>query len=155
MSEVNLGSPDLDDGYSLTEEGAFEFHSNITKVPLLKSGKETDTPTVLQDQPVFQEQLKPNNLIESFSVAWEKNISLPASEEATVSFSTCQRRNLLVTISTAKEERWIYEDINPEIIACKIAASIREAGSRMITSPLELIILGIEIGKAAQQQQKS
>jgi hypothetical protein len=159
MSDNNLDSPNADDDYMVS---AFEFHSHEQLEKLIY--EDSDAPTLLRpDVQPKEQQAKialetaapanpPRNHIESFSVTWEKNIDFDQLEGNAVDFTTCKKRNLLVTITTEQEERWVFEDINPDIIACQIASRIRNAQSSLVTSPLELIILGIEIGKSFTQK---
>jgi hypothetical protein len=87
------------------------------------------------------------NSIESFSVSKEKQIKLEHKQELASDFEIICDRNLLVTISTNGDERWVFENINDDIIICEIAAKVRDSKPKLQISPLELLLIGREIGK--------
>ena len=127
-------------------EFEFHLHENLenliyedtTQIP------STETPTKLQQGEV--------DYLESFSVAWERGINVAQVKGEAADFSTYSDRNLLITVSTKEEGRWVFEDINPDIIACQIASQIRNSKFNLVISPLELLSIGIEIGRLAAQK---
>lgn len=122
----------------------FEFHLHrATDIPKENPSVITESPTRLQTKGV--------DFVESFSATWERSIDPALSREEAVGFSTYHDRNLLITITTQEEGRWIFEGINPDIIACEIAERIRNSQFNLKISPLELLSIGIAIGQTFAQ----
>ncbi len=145
MSE-NTGELSLPELEGITPPSALEFHLHKELEDLMY--EETDLNTGNQTTKLQEIE---KNFLESFSVAWERGINVAQAKGEATDFSTCSDRNLLVTISTKEEGRWVFEDINPDIIACQIAAQIRNSKFDLIISPLELLSIGIEIGQLSVQ----
>ena len=84
--------------------------------------------------------------ITSFSVTLDKKIDLKQKKGEKEDFGILNDRDLLVSIATT-EERWLFENINTDIILCEIVEKIRSNPSVVKVTPIELLAIGREIGR--------
>ena len=112
----------------LTEPVGLEFHTGRASSPPVETSSQ-------------------KNCLKSFSVTKEKQIEMSQVDLTTANFNLTRDRDLLVTICTQEDERWIFENSSVDTILCEIAAKIRNSNPKIQISPLELLIIGREIGR--------
>ena len=119
--------------------------------------KKNDTPSKQIEPPFEGKQSRNKNngythstSITSFSVTLDKKINLKQKKGEKEDFGILDDRDLFVSIATT-EERWLFENIDTDIILCEIAQKLRTNPTPIDVTPIELLVIGREIGRSEKK----
>ena len=127
------------------------------RFPRHDAGARNDTPSKQIEPPFEGKQSRNKNngythstSITSFSVTLDKKIDLKQKKGEKEDFGILDDRDLFVSIATT-EERWLFENIDTDIILCEIAQKLRTNPTPIDVTPIELLVIGREIGRSEKK----